>query len=113
VGRVATVDVVLRGVAANRGGESLTHRALLYGSEEEFLAGIVPFIRDGLECGDPIRVTTTDRNTGWLRAALGADAGYVVFGESSQRYGIRCGRWRPCTAPCRRRVGLGCLVFSG
>jgi anti-sigma regulatory factor (Ser/Thr protein kinase) len=86
VGRVATVDLVLRGLAANRGGGSLTHRALLYGSEEEFLAGIVPFIRDGLECGDPIRITTTDRNSGWLRAALGADAGYVMFGESGRCY---------------------------
>jgi hypothetical protein len=31
-------------------------------------------------------VVTTDRNTGWLRAALGADAGRVAFGESSQWY---------------------------
>jgi hypothetical protein len=57
-----------------------------YGSEEEFLAGTVPFVRDGLECGDPIRVVTTDRNSGWLRAVLGVDAGRVAFGESSQWY---------------------------
>lgn len=73
-------------VATNRGGESLAHQALLYGSEEEFLAGTVPFIRDGLECGDPIRVVTTDRNSGWLWAVLGVDAGRVAFGESSQWY---------------------------
>jgi hypothetical protein len=76
----------LSGVATHRGGESLAHQGLLYGSEEEFLAGTVPFIRDGLECGDPIRVVTTDRNAGWLRAALGADARHVTFGESSQWY---------------------------
>jgi hypothetical protein len=80
------VSDVLSSVATNRGGESLAHQALLYGSEEEFLAGTVAFIRDGLECGDPIRVVTTDRNTGWLRAALGGDAGHVAFGESSQWY---------------------------
>jgi anti-sigma regulatory factor (Ser/Thr protein kinase) len=73
-------------VAINRGGESLAHQALLYGSEEEFLAGTVAFIRDGLECGDLIRVVTTDRNSGWLRAVLGVDAGRVAFGESSQWY---------------------------
>lgn len=70
----------------NHSGESLTHRALLYGSEEEFLTGTIPFIRDGLDRGDLIRITTTDRNTGWLHAALGADAGQVAFCDSSQWY---------------------------
>ncbi|HEX4103805.1 MAG: anti-sigma factor RsbA family regulatory protein [Pseudonocardiaceae bacterium] len=73
-------------VTTRRGGASLAHQALLYGSEEVFLGGTVPFIRDGLERGDSIRVVTTDRNTGWLWAALGADARHVAFGESSQWY---------------------------
>lgn len=64
----------------------LTHQGLLYGSREEFLAGTVPFIRDGLECGDWIRVVTTERTAGWLRAALGADARQVRFDECSQWY---------------------------
>jgi anti-sigma regulatory factor (Ser/Thr protein kinase) len=80
------VSGVLSSVAADRDDESLAHQALLYGSEEEFLAGTVAFIRDGLDRGDPVRVVTTDRNRGWLRAALGADAGRVAFGESSQWY---------------------------
>lgn len=70
---------------AGRGGTLLTHRGLLYGSKEEFLAGTVPFIRDGLERGDPIRIATTDRNAGWLRAALGVDVRRVAFSDSSQR----------------------------
>ncbi|MGH3885020.1 MAG: anti-sigma factor RsbA family regulatory protein [Pseudonocardiaceae bacterium] len=70
----------------SQGGESLTHQALRYGSEEEFLTGTIPFIRDGLDRGDPIRITTTDRNTRWLRAALGADARHVTFCASSQWY---------------------------
>jgi anti-sigma regulatory factor (Ser/Thr protein kinase) len=64
----------------------LAHQALLYGSEDEFLAGAVPFVRDGLDSGDPIRIATTRRNAGWLRAALGADAGQVEFCECSQWY---------------------------
>jgi hypothetical protein len=32
----AGVSGVLSGVTTNRGGESLAHQALLYGSEEEF-----------------------------------------------------------------------------
>ena len=69
----------------SRDGELLAHRGLLYGSEEEFLAGTLPFIRDGLERGDPIRIATTDRNAGWLRAALGVDVRHVAFCDSSQR----------------------------
>ncbi|MBA2471163.1 MAG: sensor histidine kinase [Pseudonocardiales bacterium] len=73
-------------VDTSQGGELLAHEGLLYGSEAEFLAGTVPFIRDGLERGDPIRIATTDRNTGWLRAALGGDARRVAFWDSSQWY---------------------------
>lgn len=70
----------------DRDGTSLSHQALLYGSEEEFLAGTVAFIRDGLDRGDLIQIATTDRNTGCLRAALGADARCVAFLNSSQCY---------------------------
>jgi anti-sigma regulatory factor (Ser/Thr protein kinase) len=76
----------LRRVDTDRSGGSLTHQALLYGSEEEFLTSTVPFIRDGLNCGDPIRVATTGRNTGWLQVALGTDARHVTFCDSSQWY---------------------------
>jgi anti-sigma regulatory factor (Ser/Thr protein kinase) len=64
----------------------LTHRALLYRSDEEFLADTVPFIHDGLERGEPIRIATTDRDAGWLRAALRGDAERVTFEASSQWY---------------------------
>lgn len=70
----------------NQGDAALTHQALLYRSEEEFLAGTVPFIRDGLECGDPIRIVTTHRNADRLRVALGADARQVVFDDCGQWY---------------------------
>lgn len=73
-------------VDTHHGSELLAHQALLYGSEEEFLAGTVPFVRDGLDCGEPVRIVTTSRNIGWLRAALGADAQRVVFRHSSEWY---------------------------
>jgi anti-sigma regulatory factor (Ser/Thr protein kinase) len=77
---------VLGAVDTSQGGELWAHQGLLYGSQEEFLAGTLPFIRDGLERGDPIRIATTDRNAGWLRAALGGDARRVTFWDSSQWY---------------------------
>ena len=73
-------------VDTSRGGASLTHQGLLYGCEEEFLAGVVPVIREGLECGDLVQIATTNRNAGWLRAALDTDAGRVMVLESSQCY---------------------------
>ena len=76
----------LSSVDTDRSDGSLTHQALLYGSEEEFLTATVPFIRDGLDGGDPIRVATTSRNTGWLQVALGSDARHVMFCDSSKWY---------------------------
>jgi anti-sigma regulatory factor (Ser/Thr protein kinase) len=73
-------------VDTSRGEGSLTHRALLYGSKDEFLASTVPFIQDGLDRGAPIRVAVTDRKRAWLRAALGSDARYVIFSDGSQCY---------------------------
>lgn len=73
-------------VGTDHSGGSLTHQALLYESEQEFVTATVPFIRDGLDRGDPVRVATTSRNTGWLQGALGADARHVTFCDSSQWY---------------------------
>ncbi len=77
----------LKTVGTSHSDELLAHQALLYRSKEEFLAGTVPFIRDGLDCDDPIRIATTDRNTSWLRAELGPAARHVTFCENSQWYG--------------------------
>lgn len=77
---------VLRGVDTNEGDVSFAHQALLYRSKDEFLAGTLPLVRDGLECGDPVRLVTTERNTGWLRAALGAQARQVAFCDNSEWY---------------------------
>ncbi|HEX5348654.1 MAG TPA: sensor histidine kinase [Pseudonocardiaceae bacterium] len=77
---------MLVSIDTSQGDESLTHQGLLYRSQEEFLAGTVPFVRAGLEHGDPIWVVTTVRNAGWLRVALGGDARRVVFGDCSQWY---------------------------
>lgn len=66
----------------------MIHQAGLYGSDEEFLALAVPFVRDGLDCGEPVMVTTTAGNLELLGAALGDDAGRVDYAESAY-YGRR------------------------
>ncbi len=75
---------MLRTMDTDQHRESLTHQALLYGSDDEFLGCTVPFIQDGLDRGDHIRVATSDCKTEWLREALGGDARYVTFWDSRQ-----------------------------
>ena len=58
---------------------TLTHEAMFYGSDEEFVGALVPFVRDGLERGDAVVAAVTAVNVGLLRDALGADASPVSF----------------------------------
>ncbi|MFD3809263.1 anti-sigma factor RsbA family regulatory protein [Streptomyces sp. NPDC058611] len=60
-------------------GPLLTHQALVYGSDEEFLATTVPFCLDGLRADDAVLAVTTDTNTDLLRQALGDAAPHVEF----------------------------------
>lgn len=62
------------------------HDALFYGSDEQFLDTLVPFIRDGVERDQSVTATVTDRNIGLLRDALGADASAVTFIDRDEWY---------------------------
>ena len=56
------------------GAEPFIHPALLYGSEEEYLAALVPFITDGLAAAQPVAVAVPEPKLAVLREALGTDA---------------------------------------
>jgi anti-sigma regulatory factor (Ser/Thr protein kinase) len=56
-----------------------SHEALLYEGTDGFLAGTLPFVREGLERGEPILVAVGAQKLARLREALGADAGRVRF----------------------------------
>lgn len=58
------------GIAAARAGEGFVHEALLYAGEEAFLSGTLPFVREGLERGEPVLVAVGGRKIDRLRAAL-------------------------------------------
>ncbi len=64
----------------------LVHEALLYSSNEEFLARLVPFLRDGLAAGQPAIAVVTPNKVALLREALGADAKRVSFPDASTLY---------------------------
>ncbi|MCE6997146.1 MEDS domain-containing protein [Saccharothrix sp. S26] len=55
------------------------HPALFYGSDEEYLAGLVPFVTDGLELGHPVAVAVPGKRLDLLRDALGDAARDVTM----------------------------------
>src|SRR5215213_8399870 len=55
------------------------HEALFYAGPEGFLAGTVPFVRAGLERGEPVMVAARGERLGLLREGLGPDAAGVTF----------------------------------
>jgi anti-sigma regulatory factor (Ser/Thr protein kinase) len=57
----------------------LTHDALFYGSDDEFVATLVPFVRDGLARDQAVAAAVNAANIALLRDALGADASEVTF----------------------------------
>ncbi|MGH3341324.1 MAG: anti-sigma factor RsbA family regulatory protein [Carbonactinosporaceae bacterium] len=65
-------------------GFRLIHQALLYSSDEEYLAATAGFARDGLRQGDPVLITTTPSNIVLLQGELGRDAAAAEFIDSSE-----------------------------
>jgi anti-sigma regulatory factor (Ser/Thr protein kinase) len=55
------------------------HEALFYRGEEDFLAGLLPFVREGLEQDEAVVVAEPAHRLELLRDALGDDASAVRF----------------------------------
>jgi hypothetical protein len=58
---------------------SYRHEAFFYGGEDDFLAGLVPFVRDGLAADQPVMVAVRGDKLPPLRDALGSDGASVIF----------------------------------
>jgi anti-sigma regulatory factor (Ser/Thr protein kinase) len=59
----------------------LRHEVLLYGSDDELVAAAVPFVRDGLDAGEPVVLATGREHSEALRAALPEAESLVVRGD--------------------------------
>ncbi|HET7574330.1 MAG TPA: anti-sigma factor RsbA family regulatory protein [Solirubrobacterales bacterium] len=57
------------------------HDALIYEGAEEFVSGTVPFIRAGLEAGEPVLVAVRRGRRELIEAELGPDAGAVAYAD--------------------------------
>lgn len=63
---------------------SFRHEALLYSGWAEFVAGTVPFIREGVQAGEPVLVVESVDKIQMLRAALGHDQHAVLFADMAE-----------------------------
>jgi anti-sigma regulatory factor (Ser/Thr protein kinase) len=61
-----------------------SHEALLYSGKDEFLAGTLAFIREGIAASEPILVVVGARKITALVGALGAGAGRVQFKDMAE-----------------------------
>ncbi|WP_284436672.1 anti-sigma factor RsbA family regulatory protein [Streptomyces sp. TUS-ST3] len=52
--------------------EPFVHPALFYRDEQEYLAGVVPFVRKALAAGEPVAVAVPAERLGLLKAEIGA-----------------------------------------
>ncbi|MFD3679985.1 anti-sigma factor RsbA family regulatory protein [Streptomyces sp. NPDC058613] len=68
------------------GGSLLIHQALVYGTDDAFLASTVPFCLAGLHADDAVLAVTTEANIDLLRQELGDAAGQVEFVPSDRWY---------------------------
>lgn len=87
-----------------RGG--FVHEAALYASDDELLAVVVPFLRDGLAAGMPCLVALEPATAGRVGEAIGARDGFVSV-PAAELYG------RPATTVREVRERLGALQAAG
>lgn len=60
------------------------HECLFYSGADGFLAGVVPFIRDGLALGEPVMVAIAEPRLTAVREALGEEAKQVILLDMAQ-----------------------------
>lgn len=90
----------------------------MYAGEDGFLAGTVPFLREGAEAGEPTLVVVDARRIDALRSELGSDAGAIRFADMAQ-VGANPARiipaWRKFAdahAPGRSLRGIGEPIWA-
>jgi anti-sigma regulatory factor (Ser/Thr protein kinase) len=65
---------------------ALRHNAFLYGSDDEYVAHSVEFLKEGLEAGEGAIVGNTRDGLAMMREVLGPDADRVAFFDVSSTY---------------------------
>ncbi|MQY06734.1 sensor histidine kinase [Actinomadura macrotermitis] len=87
--------------------EAFSHRVLPYGGVEEFLAGALPFLREGVAAGDRVMAATCLGSEMLLRDALGAAADRVEFVQADTWYAHPSRTLADCLARAEEAAGQG------
>jgi hypothetical protein len=74
---IATIDLL-------RPRQSYRHEAFFWRTADDFLAGTIPFIHDGLEADEPVMVAVIAERIALMQAALGEDATRVHFVDMAE-----------------------------
>jgi anti-sigma regulatory factor (Ser/Thr protein kinase) len=101
-------------------GQTFRHEAFLYASEDEFLEGMLTFIREGLSDGEPVMAALSAAKIARLRRELGDDAERVCFADMA-RVGSNPARIIPAwhefvdgrPAPDQPIRGIGEPIWAG
>jgi anti-sigma regulatory factor (Ser/Thr protein kinase) len=64
----------------------MNHRALLYGSDEQLVEAMAPFVREGIARAEPVLVVLPERKARLLLEALAGDADAVDFADAALWY---------------------------
>jgi MEDS: MEthanogen/methylotroph, DcmR Sensory domain len=71
-------------MTSTRHHSSYRHEAFLYRGDDDFLDGVVPFVRDGIAAGQPVMVAIRGTRTRPLKDALGPDRSEVLFVDMTE-----------------------------
>jgi CheY-like chemotaxis protein len=81
-----SADAVRDFVADRSHGRGCRHEALVYSSTAELTAGALPFMRQGLACGERVLVVLRETGRAVLQEALGEDSGQIEFADANTWY---------------------------
>jgi hypothetical protein len=84
------------------GAAAFRHEALLHEGDDGFLEASVPFIREGLEAGEPVLVAVSDHRLTMLGDALGTERSQVTRADMRE-VGHKSGTHHPGVARLHRR----------
>ena len=71
-------------IAVSRQDQTFVHEAFLYRNADEFLRGMLEFIRGGIDAGEPVFVVLGAEKIEQLREALGEDSDRVLFADMAE-----------------------------
>ena len=81
-----SVDYLIGSAAAATAPQLFEHRVLTYGSDEEFIAAVIPFLEEGMKQSHSVALVMTEAKQALVRDALGDRSGLVEFADWADWY---------------------------